>query len=180
MRKELSLYLPPILLQTQAFQLLCSVEDPELDALFACADEVLDAQFIHTAPEQAVERYEKIYKIVPKDTETLEERRFRVLSKINAQLPYTVRMLKRQLETLCGTDGYDVELDNSAYHLLVKVALTAKNNFQAVGDLLKQIVPANMDTVCMLKYNQHQTITRFTHSQLANYTNAQLREEVLP
>ncbi|WNX84042.1 putative phage tail protein [Agathobaculum sp. NTUH-O15-33] len=94
MRKELSLYLPPILLQTQAFQLLCSVEDPELDALFACADEVLDAQFIHTAPEQAVERYEKIYKIVPKDTETLEERRFRVLSKINAQLPYTVRMLE--------------------------------------------------------------------------------------
>ena len=180
MRKKLQDYLPPILLKTYEFPLLCETEQPEIDRLHDAADEVLDAQFISTAGETAIARYEKIFGITPMDTDTLAERRFKVLAKINAQLPFSVRRLRQQLATLCGADGYKLELDGGKYTLTVKVALTAKRNQQAVEELLADIVPANMVCTTSLLYNQHADLTRFTHAQLALLTHFEIREEVLP
>lgn len=180
MRKKLQDYLPPILLKTYEFPLLCDTEQPEIDRLRDAADAVLDAQFISTAGETAIARYEKIFDITPMDTDTLAERRFKVLAKINAQLPFSVRRLRQQLETLCGVDGYKLELDGDRYTLTVKVALTAKRNQQAVEELLADIVPANMVCTTSLLYNQHADLTRFTHAQLALLTHFEIREEVLP
>ena len=180
MRKKLQDYLPPILLKTYEFPLLCDTEQPEIDRLRDAADAVLDAQFISTAGETAIARYEKIFGITPMDTDTLDERRFKVLAKINAQQPFSVRRLRQQLETLCGADGYKLELDGDRYTLTVKVALTAKRNQQAVDELLADIVPANMVCTTSLLYNQHADLTRFTHAQIALLTHFEIREEVLP
>ena len=159
---------------------MCDTEQPEIDRLRDAADAVLDAQFISTAGETAIARYEKIFGITPMDTDTLDERRFKVLAKINAQLPFSVRRLRQQLETLCGADGYRMEIDGGKYTLTVKVALTAKRNQQAVEELLADIVPANMVCTTSLLYNQHAYLTRFTHAQLALLTHFEIREEVLP
>lgn len=180
MRKKLNAYLPPILLKTYEFPLLCDTEQREFDRLNTAVDEVLDAQFVSTAGERGIERYEQIFSIVPQDTDTLDERRFRVLAKINAQLPFSIRRLRQQLATLCGEDGYRMEIDGGRYMLTVKVALTAKRNQQAVEELLADIVPANMVCTTSLLYNQHADLTRFTHAQLALLTHFEIREEVLP
>ena len=180
MRKKLQDYLPPILLKTYEFPLLCETEQPEIDRLHDAADAVLDAQFLSTAGETAIARYEKIFGITPMDTDTLDERRFRVLAKINTQLPFSVRRLRQQLATLCGADGYKLEVNGAVYTLTVKVALTAKRNQQAVEELLADIVPANMVCTTSLLYNQHADLTRFTHAQLALLTHFEIREEVLP
>lgn len=180
MRKKLNEYLPSILLKTYEFPLLCDTEQREFDRLNTAVGEVLDAQFVSTAGERGIERYEQIFSIVPQDTDTLDERRFRVLAKINAQLPFSVRRLRQQLETLCGADGYELELDGDRYTLTVKVALTAKRNQQAVDELLADIVPANMVCTTSLLYNQHADLTCFTHAQLALLTHFEIREEVLP
>ena len=180
MRKKLQDYLPPILLKTYEFPLLCDTEQPEIDRLRDAADAVLDAQFISTAGETAIARYEKIFGITPMDTDTLAERRFKVLAKINAQLPFSVRRLRQQLATLCGADGYKLEVNGAVYNLTVKVALTEKRNQQAVEELLADIVPANMVCTTSLLYNQHADMTRFTHAQLALLTHFEIREEVLP
>ena len=180
MRKKLNEYLPSILLKTYEFPLLCDTEQREFDRLNTAVDEVLDAQFVSTAGERGIERYEQIFSIVPQDTDTLDERRFRVLAKINAQLPFSIRRLRQQLSTLCGEDGYRMEIDDGRYMLTVKVGLTAKRNQQAVEELLAGIVPANMVCTTSLLYNQHADLTRFTHAQLALLTHFAIREEVLP
>lgn len=180
MRKKLQDYLPPILLKTYEFPLLCETEQPEIDRLHDAADAVLDAQFLSTAGEYAIQRYEKIFGVVPQDTDMLDERRFKVLTRINTQLPFSVRRLRQQLATLCGDDGYKLEVNGGVYTLTVKVALTAKRNQQAVEELLAGIVPANMVCTTSLLYNQHADLTRFTHAQLALLTHFEIREEVLP
>ena len=180
MRKKLQDYLPPILLKTYEFPLLCETEQLEIDRLHDAADAVLDAQFLSTAGEYAIQRYEKIFGVVPQDTDTLDERRFKVLTRINTQLPFSVRRLRQQLATLCGADGYKLEVRGGKYTLTVKVALTAKRNQQAVEELLADIVPANMVCTTSLLYNQHADLTRFTHAQLALLTHFEIREEVLP
>ena len=167
-------------MKTYEFPLLCDTEQREFDRLNSATDDVLNAQFVLTTGERGIERYEKIFNIVPQDTDTLDERRFRVLAKINAQLPFSVRRLRQQLETLCGADGYKLEVNGGVYTLTVKVALTAKRNRNAVEELLADIVPANMVCTTSLLYNQHADLTRFTHAQLAALTHFAIREEVLP
>lgn len=180
MRKKLNEYLPSILLKTYEFTLLCDTEQREFNRLNTAVDEVLDAQFVSTAEEYAIQRYEKIFGVVPQDTDTLDERRFKVLTRINTQLPFSVRRLRQQLATLCGEDGYKLEVNGGVYTLTVKVALTAKRNQQAVEELFADIVPANMVCTTSLLYNQHADLTRFTHAQLAALTHFAIREEVLP
>ena len=144
MSKPLQDYLPPVLLTTCEFPLLCQGAQPEFDALTAGVTEVLDAQFVTTAPLRGIERYEKIFGLVAKDTDTLDERRFAILSKMNAQLPYTVRSLRRMLTALCGEDGYSLEIDHGKYNLLVKIPVWEPQKLQAVRDMLYAVVPANM------------------------------------
>lgn len=180
MRKKLQDYLPPVLLKTYEFPLLCKTEQPEFDRLNAAATAVLDAQFVTTAGERGIARYEKIFKITPMDTDTLGERRFRVLARINAQLPFSVRRLRQQLSTLCGEDGYKLELDGGKYTLTVKVALTAKRNQQAVEELLADIVPANMVCTTSLLYNTWEQIKKLTWGELKKLTWREIKEEVLP
>ena len=180
MRKKLQDYLPPVLLKTYEFPLLCKTEQPEFDRLNAAATAVLDAQFVTTAGERGIARDEKIFKITPMDTDTLDERRFRVLARINAQLPFSVRRLRQQLETLCGADGYKLEVNGGVYTLTVKVALTAKRNQQAVEELLADIVPANMVCTTSLLYNTWEQIKKLTWGELKKLTWREIKEEVLP
>ena len=144
MSKPLQDYLPPVLLTTCEFPLLCQGAQPVFDARTAGVTEVLDAQFVTTASLRGIERYEKIFGLVAKDTDTLDERRFAILSKMNAQLPYTVRSLRRMLAALCGEDGYSLEIDHGKYKLIVKMPVWEPQKLQAVRDMLYAVVPANM------------------------------------
>lgn len=179
MKKQLKEYLPSILLKTYEFPLLCETEQQEIDIFSNSIQDVFNCQFVSLATLRGIERYESIFKITPYDTDTLQDRRFRVLSKINAQLPFTIRMLKNQLTTLCGQDGFSLEINHNAYKLNVKVALTAKRNVDSIKELLKNILPANIEYSCSLLYNQNQTLSNFTHEQLSKFTHAQLRDEVI-
>lgn len=144
MRKALQDYLPPILLQTIEFPLLCLAEQPEILLLLNAVDEVFENQFVETATEQAIRRYEGIFKIVPKDTQTLEERRIELLAKMNLRLPYTIRMLRAQLSKLCGADGFTSEIIPDKYQLTVSLPDRNKNHLPTIAALLRRMVPANI------------------------------------
>lgn len=144
MRKQMIEYLPPILRRVYEFQLLSEAEQAEVDQYTAAMQTVLNNQFIADAEESGIERYESILGILPKATETLEERRFRVLSIINEQLPFTMVRLHQHLTTLCGEGGFSLLLDAGAYTLTVLVSLVSRSNYNEVLALLGRIVPANM------------------------------------
>jgi hypothetical protein len=179
MDRSLIDYLPQVLQTIREFKALINAEQPEASDLWAAFEDVMDDQFIREATENGISRWEKVLSIVPQATRTLDERRFLILAKINEQAPYSFNALKARLDSLCGADGYEVTVSNQTYTLTVKVALTAKNSFGDVSELLQRVVPANMVIDISLKYNQHQTLAAFTNVQLSNYTHYQLRNEVI-
>lgn len=168
-----------MLKKVRELKLLLQSEQVEIANLWGSIDNALNDQFLIDATEYGVGRWEKILGITPKATEQLDARKFRILTRLNEQLPYTMRELKRQLEALCGKDGYSIELYNDAYTIEVKVNLIAKSNFDDVASLLQRVVPANMVIDLSLLYNQHLTLEQFTHEQLSQYTHYQLRNEVI-
>lgn len=172
-------YLPPVISDTLEFQHLANAENPEINGLWAAHDEVFNTQFIDALNEEGCRRWEKILKISPMGTDTLADRRFRILTHLNAELPYTLNQLKNLLASLCGVNGYTLELLNDEYKLIVRITLTAKKSIVDVEKMLKRVIPANLILDLSLLYNQYQTISGKTHGELTAYIHSQLREEVL-
>jgi hypothetical protein len=61
----------------------------------------------------------------------------------------------------------------------VQISLKAKRQFETVYKMLLEIVPCNIALRCLLVYNTHKTVGRYTHGELAAFKHKQLIEEVL-
>ncbi len=130
-----------------------------------------------TATLRGIKRREKEYGIMPKDTDSMEDRRYRILLAEMRTLPFTETSLRKKLDAICGHENY--ELTISADMVALKVELTRKSMFEDLQSLIDEVTPLNMLVECSLRYNQYQTLAKFTHEQLAKYTHTQLRNEVL-
>jgi Uncharacterized protein conserved in bacteria (DUF2313). len=172
-------YWPEFLARVREFSVLADTEDAELEALRQAIDDVLNDQFIETATERGIARREVILGIVPYGDDTLETRRFRVAGKWLNRLPYTYRMLQERLNALLGEGHYVIELHKEPYTLRVQIELTVKRQFDAVQQILSEVVPANLRLIVELRYNQHMTIGQLTHGALAAYRHIDIREEAL-
>lgn len=181
MAKEVDLlsYQSNIIQQIREFKVLSEVENPKLECVWQAVEDAINDQFATTLTDNGCKRWESIMEIKAKDTDDLEFRRFRILSKLNEQLPYSYRMLELQLRTLCGDDGYTMELRNNEYTLVVKIALTSKNKYSDVETTMRKYVPANIVIDVSLMYNTYDVLSQFTHEQLASFTYYKLREEMI-
>lgn len=179
MDRRLIDYLPFIIRDYAEFQRIMESQQPEFEQAWNTVDDLLDNQFISTAGNMGLSRWEKILGITPKGTDTLEDRRSRILVRINEELPYTIPQLRNILETLCGIGNYSAEVPEGTYNLIVKVGVAARKKFSDVEALLDRVVPQNMIVNLFQLYNTHAELGLFTHEQLAAYTHDHLRNEVI-
>ena len=171
-------YLPLFMQDYREMAVIMETEQTEIDHLWVEAENALADQFILEATENGVKRWESMLGISPKDTDSLDERKFRILTKLNQELPYTLRKLEQALTNLCGVNGYSVEVQAAEYHIEVKLAVSNANNYSEVENVLNKMIPANMTQYVQIMYNSNNVLAQFTHEQLSAYTHEQLRNEV--
>lgn len=171
-------YLPLFMQEYRELAVIMDAEQTNIDRLWAEAENALADQFILEATVNGVMRWESMLGISPKDTDTLDERKFRILTKLNQELPYTLRKLEQALINLCGVDGFHIELNAAEYHINVKLALSNENNYQEVVNTLTKMIPANLTQLVQVMYNSHNILAPFLHVQLSAFTHNQLRKEV--
>jgi len=172
-------YLPQILRDVREFKAIYDDgQQPEIEALWRVFSDAMNDQFVTTATENGVRRWENILGIRPRGTDTLDARKFRILARLNEQLPYTYRTLENMLAALCGADGYAMDLQADIYTLSVKVGLIAKENVDDVSDLLAKVVPANMIIELSILFNTWLVIKSKTWGQIKTRTWRGVKEEV--
>lgn len=181
MIREINLmaYLPGYLKEYKELKKTLKAQQPEMQRLAETVERVKNNQFIATADEEGIRKFEAMLEVVALDNDTLENRKFRVLSRWNNTIPYTASVLRKRLENLCGKDGYQLEIMHLERKVKVRVALTNKKNYGMVEEMLEEVIPANIWIDLSLLYNQHKTLGGFTHRQLAAYTQKEVRNEVL-
>lgn len=144
MRREIdvSRYFPILMKQIKQFQGIREGENPEFRMLFASMQQVLNRAFIEESDEVGIRRWERILHLASNGD--LDVRKFRILARMNEKLPYTMPILKQQLELLCGSDGYTVALKQDAYTLQVRLVFLVSGKLAAVREYLERIKPANI------------------------------------
>ena len=137
-------YLPPHLLEYKEIKAALEAEDPEFAIVWNGADRILRNEFIATADESGIERFEKLLGLLPYEDDDLESRRARVQVNWFSTLPYTVKMLVRRLTVLCGDDDFRITKKFGKYTIAVTTHLRQYSQLLSLREMLEEMIPANM------------------------------------
>lgn len=146
---DLIAYLPPFISDYRETSETLKAEDPEFRIIWDAARRVLYNEFIMTADEYGISRYEKMLGIYPTKEDTLESRRAKVLIRWSASLPYTDRMLFEKLIAICGENNFVLTKQYDRYRIEVEVSLDLFGQLEELEKVVGMMVPCNM--VIMIK-----------------------------
>lgn len=146
MYREINLgnYLPPITKETKEFKEIVKTENPEFNLLSGYIEDAFNDQFIMDATEYGVKRWEKILKIYPATTDTLLNRKYRILVYLNRKIPYTYRVMLNQLVQFFGAENIDIDLQHTIYKLNISIKTFDYELFKTAMDEINIMKPCNL------------------------------------
>ena len=135
--------LPVFLRNVREYRALAAVFDPvikDLQEQFAAFSEKLQPS---SAEGEILARLEKMTSLP--SAGTLEQRRFRLLSRLGSLRPYTEEQLRRQLAVAFGReDCFVIDIDKEAFTAAVEVDPDGESVLAAMTGELRRMIPANM------------------------------------
>ena len=143
---DLVSYLPPFIEKYKETNIALEAENPEFILIWKAVDRALKNEFIATADEYGISKFEKILDLHPKDTDPLDSRRMRVQNRWFNALPYTIRVLASKLaECLGGEYNFSIEADfGNTYKMTVIIYSSDDSQDEEVKYLLSMMVPVNI------------------------------------
>lgn len=133
-----------------------------------------DNYFDNTS-ESRVKRWEKILELTPGENDSLDERRFAVHSRVIDKLPYTYRVIERELRALaadviftCGWGTYGAEAT-------VQIGLTSQSKLDDIDALLDKKLPADVVYYIVILYRVWGDFTATRWNELSTITWDQMR-----
>lgn len=167
-RGNLKELLPSYFENVREMQVLMNVENGMAEKAADNLQRVQDNFNIQTAHEEVIAYYEEFYNINKKETDTLQERRFRILVRMISQPPFTPGYLQERLEML-GTWARITERPQR-YELEIETSLTGRGEVDELPYLFNTIIPSNLVVVSKnrIEIESSQTLY-FGHTTL--YTN---------
>lgn len=146
MNREVDLltYLPPFLQEFKENQETLNAENPEFILAWNGADRVLKNAFIETADEYGISRFERILKITPLNTDTLEIRRRRVMLRWFDRIPYTLRAFLEGLSEISRGSDFSVVKEYLKYKIGITTDLEEAGQAEELDRLIEEMMPCNM------------------------------------
>lgn len=141
---DLVSYLPPFIAEYKETNITLTAENPEFVLVWNATDKTLKNEFIATADEYGISRFEKILHILPSRDDTLESRRSRVQSRWFTTLPYTWRMFVQKLIALCGENNFTVTKQFDYYRVDLDVQLELFGQVEELERIIETMLPCNM------------------------------------
>lgn len=135
-------YLPSFLAEFKENIALLHAENSEFEFLWKSFDRILKNEYISTADESGLSRFEDIVGIKPLSDDTLESRRSRVFSRWFNHIPLTLKGLKKRLALICGEQGYSVTIKD--YAITISVYTRFDSQKEELKQLINDVIPENM------------------------------------
>lgn len=141
---DLVSYLPPFMADFKEISVTLEAENPEFVLVWKAADRVLQNEFIESADEYGISRFEKILNILPSTEDTLESRRARVQARWFNTIPYTMKAFLAKLEALCGDSDFTVTKEYDKYTVRILTNLELFGQVEELEHIIDGMMPCNM------------------------------------
>ena len=137
-------YVPSIYKDVVEMETIIETDDKLLDLEEGFLDDLENSQFVMTAPEHAIREYENLLNIIPKNTDTIEFRRLRIINRLSMTPPFSLPYLRQKLDTIIGAGKYNCYLNYDNYILYIESS--AENQYWAdeIYITINKLKPANI------------------------------------
>lgn len=167
------------------FRELTKTQSKELDNVDQALQQVEDDMFVLTSSEEAIERREKMFRILADPSvEDLPFRRQRIVSRQSTRQPFTERFLASQLEILTGgKNRYSIKVNSEKFELNIVTQIGMQGGIDELWFMLERTVPLNMvintknelyaiceSTVYLPTTSAYVVLYEMTHDFNAEYT----------
>ena len=169
---------PEIILEIDEIK---AIYDAEEDVGTAVTKEIENTDLdiaISTATENGIARREKVMGIKAQDTDTINDRRFRVMIKWYDDYPYTLNDLLKRMDNLLGEGKYTIAVNTDDMTMRCLLELTRRQMYDEFAKLLEDIVPVNIALDISLRYRQWLEYKNTTWKNLETKTLYEMRNEV--
>lgn len=144
---DLVSYLPPFMADFKEVAVTLEAENPEFKIIWDAANQVLYNEFIATADEYGISRFEAILKILPSKEDTLESRRARVQARWFNAIPYTMKALISKLIALCCDNNFTITKQFDFYRLELETHLELYGQVDELEYIINTMLPCNIVVV---------------------------------
>ena len=174
---DLLSYLPQYMLEFRELRVILKSEEPEFVLAWEKLQRWLKNRFILEADAEGIQRFEDYLRIRPFDTDSLEDRRRRLLGLKMTGLPYTLKKLQEVLYQMCGSKNVKCTVDYEHYTVTVSVMLASIRSLDFIREITGIMVPSNMLLDIRVIYNRWQRFRRMTWGALRTETWKSLHED---
>lgn len=141
---DLVSYLPPFMAEFREISAALETENPEFVLVWEASERVLKNEFIETADEYGISRFERILNILPSAEDTLESRRARVRLRWLNNIPYTLEAFISKLISLCGEYNFTIEIRYRNYYVEIHTHLEQFGEVDELDHIINEMMPCNM------------------------------------
>jgi len=108
-------------------------------------DNSFNNTFISKANEKGIEQYEQIFNIkADPNTETIDFRRQRILSRLISNIPFTERYMVNVLNSILGEGTWNYEINYNDYTLTINSNIPGRGWLTELYQFLKRTIPCNI------------------------------------
>ena len=137
-------YYPPVVAPSAEFRALARVENPEYRVLWEALWRRFANTFVYAIDADGAARWEGMLRMIRGDGLPIETRRQRILARINAMTPYSIRAFRSMLDAMFGAGVVVPSEVFEKYELWLDVARTHIFRADEVRRYARVIAPANM------------------------------------
>lgn len=124
---------------------IIDTEDKAFEEIGVNFRRAINNQFIKLADETGISAYEVLFGVIADpSTETLEERRDRLLNRVSVIPYYTTIFLRNRLDSLIGAGLYNLIIDYDNYTLYLESAAENQLYYNEIAVLMSNIKPCNI------------------------------------
>lgn len=124
---------------------IIDTEDKAFEEIGVNFRRAINNQFIKLADEAGISAYEVLFDVIADpSTETLEERRDRLLNRVSVIPYYTTIFLRNRLDSLIGAGLYNLIIDYDNYTLYLESAAKNQLYYNEIAVLMSNIKPCNI------------------------------------
>ena len=158
---------------------------PDLEQLYEAIDDQVEkvndevAQldedtFFDNMSENRVKRWENMINLTPGQNDSLDDRRFRIQSRVVDKLPYSYRIILSDLHAL--DPEAEMEIDWEHLNVIVYMALSSQSMVADVEALLEKKLPLNLTYEIIIVYNTWGEYESDTWGDVSTMTWQQMKE----
>ena len=137
-------YYPSVVAPSAEFKVLAQIENPEFALLWEQVWRRFANTFVYKIDEEGATRWEDMLRMVRGDNLPLDERKRRILARIRATVPYTIRSFRTMLDALFGEDVAVPLRVLEKRELWLDIARTHIFRANEVRRFARVIAPANL------------------------------------